>query len=263
MGLIVLTCLSALSVSAAEAKKNNPQTAAEQKAQADREAAELKAQIEQQKAALEKQAQEKAELEKQLQEKQALGQQLQTEQKKQEEAMQQQAAKQQSSAPEPSLNLPIRYYVYTALFSGLGYATGFLSRGPERDLRDPAKHPTQDKTLTLYREARYTGFVSKGFYGVSGAFGAYAAYKTQSSIREYITAKAQAQMAAREREAAQRLAQASSPEQRKSAEVTNTLLAPPADPSERLVMVPEPPPLQAGFFVGPSGEASLSLSMSF
>jgi hypothetical protein len=238
LGLIVLMCLSAQGVNAAEAKKKNEGTT--------QSSAETQQQIEQ--------AQRDAE---------ALRQQAQDAQQMQ----QQLAAAQQekkSSGPEPSLNLPIRYYVYTAVLSGLGYATGFLSRGPERELRDPAKHPTQDKTLSLYRRAYYGGLVSKGFYSLSGTMGAYAAYKTQSSIRQYITAKAQAQMAQRQREAAERLAQATSPEEKKAAEVTNALLVP-SEPmgSEPVVLLPEPPPVQIGLGVGPSVGGAFSLSVQF
>jgi hypothetical protein len=242
LGLIVLLCLTAPGVNAAEATKKSADAPTP---------AELRQQAEE--------ATRKAE---------ALMQQAQAEQKKLEEAKgateatKAPEAKKQTG-PEPSLNIPIRYFVYTAIFSGLGYATGFLSAGPERDLRNPAKHPTQDDTLSLYRKARYGGIISKSFYGLSGAMGGFAAYKTQSAVREYLTAKAQ--MASLQREADQRLAQAQGPEERKAAEVANTLRVPPpgSDATELLVMAPEPPPLQAGFFVGPAGDASLSLSVRF
>jgi hypothetical protein len=82
-------------------------------------------------------------------------------------------------------------------------------------------------------------------------------------VREYLTAKAQ-QSAALQREANQRLAQAQGPEEQKAIEVANTLLLP-AEPAvtELLVTAPEPPPLQAGFFLSPTGDASVSLSVSF
>jgi predicted Zn-dependent peptidase len=227
LGLIVLMCLSASTVYGAEKRKSAEEQRAEQQRQAEedaRKAEELKQQAQ-------------AELEEQ----------------------------QKPAGPEPKLNLPIRYFVYTAVFSGLGYATGFLSRGPERDLRDPAKHPTQDKTLSLYRRARYGGILSKGFYSLSGAMGAYASYKTQSAVREYLKATAQQQQsAALEREAKQRLAQAQSSEEQKAIEVANALMLPPEPvATELLITAPEPPPLQAGFFLGPAGDASVSLSVSF
>lgn len=288
LGLIVLMSLSAQSGIAAEAKKNtanqqSPETQQQiQQAQKDAEALRQRAQAAQEEArrleAEQKAAEQKLQnaqqqyqgaqqqLQGAQQQLQGAQQQYQGAQQQVQDAQQQVQAAQEKKAtgPEPSLNLPIRYYVYTALLSGVGYATGFLSRGPERDLRDPAKHPTQDKTLSIYRRAYYGGLVSKGFYSLSGTVGAYAAYKTQSSIRQYITAKAQAQMAQRQREAAERLAQASSAEQKKAAEVTNSLLVP-SEPesSEPVALLPEPPPLQIGLGVGPSGGGAFSLSFQF
>ncbi|WP_224369013.1 hypothetical protein [Hyalangium versicolor] len=228
LGLTVLVCLAAQNVTAAEAKKNTE---------------------EKQQPKTQQQAEQEAE---------ALKQQAQA--LRQEQLAVQEEKK--PAGPEPKLNLPIRYFVYSALLGGLGYATGFLARGPERDLRDPAKHSTQDKTQSLYRRAYYGGLISKGFYSLSGAMGGYAAYRTQSSIRQYLTAKAQ--MAARQKETDARVAQARSPEERLSAEVSQSLVEPQAPlATELLVMVPEPPPLQAGFSVGPSGEGSLSLALNF
>jgi hypothetical protein len=241
-------CLTAASGSAAEAKKKSAEKSLPELQQEADEAARNAEALKQQVQAAQSEAQQRA-------------QGAQVPQAPQAEE------KKQQSGPEPSLNIPIRYFVYTALFSGLGYATGFLSAGPERSLRNPAKHPNPDKTLTLYREARYGGMISKGFYGLSGAMGGFAAYKTQSAVREYLTAKAQAQMAERQRQVDQRLAQAKSPEERKAVEVANTLWVPPepgsAELTELLATPPEPLPLQAGFFVGPSGDAAVSLSMSF
>jgi len=246
-------CLTASGVSAAESKKKSAeaQQQAEQQRQAEEAARQAEALKQQAEAELEAAQRKKEELEKQFQVQQL-----------QKEAEEKAKAETKPTGPEPKLNLPIRYYVYSAVFSGLGYATGFLSRGPERDLRDPAKHPTQDKTLSLYRRAHYGGLISKGFYSLSGAVGAFAAYKTQSAVREYLTAKAQ--MAALQKEADQRLAKAQSPEERKATEVTNALLLPPEPvATELLVTAPEPPPLQAGFFLSPAGDASVSLSVSF
>jgi chemotaxis protein histidine kinase CheA len=251
LGLAVLMCLTASTVNGAEPKKKT--TEEQQRAEQQRQAEEAERQAE----AMKQQAQ--AELEEAQRKKEELEKQLQAQQQQQQ---QQEAQAKKPTGPEPKLDLPIRYYVYTAIFSGLGYATGFLSRGPERDLRDPAKHPTQDKTLSLYRKARYGGILSKGFYGVSGTFGAYAAYKTQSAVRQYLTAKAQ-QSAALQREANQRLAQARSPEEQKDLELANSLLLPPEPVVPELLVVPEPPPLQAGFFLSPAGDASVSLSVSF
>lgn len=246
LGLIVLLCLSAPAVNAAETQRNDTEASpsqreAQQKAEeAEREAAEQRARAEQAKEEFEKQ--------------------LQAAQQKSDEANE--AMKAAKAGPEPELNLPIRYYIYSALLGGLGYATGLISAGPERDLRDPAKHPTPSETKKLYQRAHYGGLISKGFYSLSGAMGGYAAYKTQSAVRQYITAKAQ--MAALQKEADQRLAQATSPEERKAAEVTNALLVPPEPADTGIpVVLPEPPPLQAGVFVGPSGDASLSLSVRF
>ncbi|MDY7228733.1 hypothetical protein [Hyalangium rubrum] len=232
---------------AAETKRNNaeapPKSAQQQQEEAERDAAEQRARAEQAKQEVEKQ--------------------LEAARKQQEEAQKALEETQKKPAgPEPELNLPIRYFVYSALLGGLGYATGLVSAGPERDLRDPAKHPTPDKTKSIYRRAYYGGLVSKGFYGLSGAMGGYAAYRTQSAVRQYLTAKAR--MAALQKEADKRLAQAGTPEERKAAEVTNALLVPPElVATEILVMPPEPPPLQAGFFVGSQGDASLSLSVRF
>jgi hypothetical protein len=255
LGLIVLMCLTASTVNGAESRKKTVEEL--KRAEQQRQAEEAARQAE----ALKQQAQ--AELEEAQRKKKELEQQIQAQQQQLQQQQQQAQAEEKSAGPEPKLNIPIRYFVYTALFSGLGYATGFLSRGPERDLRDPAKHPTPDKTLSLYRRARYGGLISKGFYSLSGAFGAYATYKTQSAVREYLTAKAQ-QSAALQRKANQRLAQAQSPEEKKDIEVANTLLLP-AEPvaTELLVMPTEPPPLQAGFFLSPAGDASVSLSVSF
>jgi hypothetical protein len=255
LGLIVLMCLTASTVNGAESKRKSAeeQRRAEQQHQAEEDARQAEA--------MKKQAQ--AELEEAQRKKEELERQIQAQQQQQQQQQQQAQAEKKPAGPEPKLNLPIRYFVYTALFSGLGYATGFLSRGPERDLRDPAKHPTQAKTLSLYRRARYGGILSKGFYSLSGAMGAYATYKTQSAVRQYLTAKAQ-QSAALEREQNQRLAQAQSPEAQKAMEVANALLLPPEPAAtELLVTAPEPPPLQAGFFLGPAGDASVSLSVSF
>ena len=150
------------------------------------------------------------------------------------------------------------------MLSGLGYATGFLSAKPEKELRDPAKHPTTDKTKSIYRRAYYGGLVSRGFYGLSGTMGAYAAYKTQSSVRQYLTAKARMATASRQQAADQRLAEATSPSEKKAAEVSNALLVPPGELSTEIqVVLPEPPPVQAGVFVSPSGDASLSFSVRF
>ena len=259
-GLIVLLCLTASSGSAAEAKKKSAEKSLPELQQEADEAARNAEALKQQVQAAQSEAQQRAQGA-QLPQAPQMPQMPQMPQAPQAEE------KKKQSGPEPSLNIPIRYFVYTALFSGLGYATGFLSAGPERSLRNPAKHPNPDKTLTLYREARYGGMISKGFYGLSGAMGGFAAYKTQSAVREYLTAKAQAQMAERQRQVDQRLAQAKSPEERKAVEVANTLLVPPepgsAELTELLVAPPQPLPLQAGFFVGPSGDAAVSLSMSF
>lgn len=249
-------CLTASTVNGAESKKKTVEEL--KRAEQQRQAEEAARQAE----AIKQQAQ--AELEEALRKKKELEQQIQAQQQQLQQQQQQQVlAEKKSAGPEPSLNIPIRYFVYTALFSGLGYATGYLSRGPERDLRDPAKHPTPDETRSLYRKARYAGLISKGFYSLSGAFGAYATYKTQSAVREYLTAKA-LQSAALQRGAKQRLAQAQSPKERKDIEVANTLLLP-AEPvaTELLVTAPEPPPLQAGFFLSPTGDASVSFSVSF
>jgi hypothetical protein len=254
LGLTVLMCLTASTVYGAESKRRaeEEQRQAEQQRQTEEAARQAEAMRQQAQAEFEEVQRKKEELERQLQA-----------QQQQQQQQQQALAEKKPAGPEPELNLPIRYFVYTAVLSGLGYATGFLSRGPERDLRDPAKHPTPDKTLSLYRRAHYGGLISKGFYSLSGAMGAYATYKTQSAVRQYLTAKAM-QSAALQREANQRLAQAQSPEGQKAIEVANTLLLPPEPvATELLVIVPEPPPLQAGFFLSPTGDASVSLSVSF
>jgi cobalamin biosynthesis protein CobT len=179
-----------------------------------------------------------------------------------EEAERAEAEKDKKPAgPEPELNLPIRYFVYTAVLSGLGYATGFLSAGPERDLRNTAKHRTPDETLSLYRRARYGGLLSKGFYSLSGAVGGYAAYKTQSAVREYLSAKAKLAMQQQQQQA-RRPTGDSSEQDRLAAEVTRALLVPPLPDSTEIVL-PEPPPIQAGIFLGPSGDTSFSLSVRF
>lgn len=101
------------------------------------------------------------------------------------------------SGPEPELNLPIRYFVYAALLGGLGYATGIFSAGPERELRNPDLHPTREKTQELYVKAYYGGIVSRAFYGASATMTAYASYRVQAAIRDYLQAKAQAATARR------------------------------------------------------------------
>lgn len=264
LGLMALLCLTASGVSAAQAQDNSKQSAQAQEAARKAQQAEREAEAARQQAEA---AQE--EVRKHLQAEREAAEKKAQEEKKEEERRaeatrkkEEEEKKKRRSGSEPKLNIPIRYFVYSAVFGGLGYATGLLSEGPERKLRDPANHPTQDETLKLYRQARYGGILSKSFYGLSGAMGGYAAYKTQTAIREYLTAKAQ--MAALQQEADQRLAQASSPEERQAAEVTNALLVPPGPAAtELLVIVPEPPPLQAGFIVGPAGDASVSLSVRF
>jgi hypothetical protein len=246
MGLIVPLCLTASSVNAAAKQKSE-------------EAPQLPPEAQQQVQQAQQQVQQLQQEQQQLQQVQQAQQQA--------AALQQQTQSLQSEAqrpagPEPELNIPIRYFVYSAILGGLGYATGIFSRGPERDLRNPAQHATPDDTQSLYRKAYYGGLISKGFYSLSGAMGGLAAYKTQSAIRSYLTAKAR--LAAREREMNQRLAQAKSPEEKKAVEMHQALLEPPTPAgTELLVMAPEPPPLQASFAVGPSGEGALSLSVRF
>ena len=245
LGIVVLLLLAAPRVSVAQTKTTSQQ-------EKQREEERRREEERQREEELKKQVQ--AEMEKRAQaEREAAEKQAQADQEEQ---------KKKSSGPEPELNLPIRYYVYSAVLSGLGYATGFLAAKPERDLRDPAKHPTPDKTKSIYRRAYYGGLISRGFYGLSGTMGAYAAYKTQSAVRQYFTAKAQ--QASRQQATDQRLAEATSPAERKAAEVSRALLVPPGELStEILVAIPKPPPVEAGVFVSPSGDASLSFSVRF
>jgi hypothetical protein len=167
---------------------------------------------------------------------------------------------------EPELNLPIRYFVYTALLSGLGYATGLLVAGPERALRDPSKHGTISSTNNLYNAVYYGGAISRGFYGASGAMGGYASFKLQGAIREYITAKANAAMARRPAdprretvalrapEAAPFQVEAALPEQ-EQADGPLTITA------ER--EAEQPVPVAFGFTASPNGEGALFFSVEF
>lgn len=98
--------------------------------------------------------------------------------------------KEKANKPEPELNIPVRFFVWTAVFGALGAATSILSAGPERDLRDPAKHQQGFTTWWHFTRAYWGGFISKGFYAASGAMGGYAGYKTQGAVRDYLTAKA-------------------------------------------------------------------------
>lgn len=250
--MTLLLLMAAPQVGAAAQTKSTAQQEKEREEERKREEERRK---EEERQAEEVKKQVQAEAEKRMKEQQEAAQ-------KQAQAAQQEEKK--SSGPEPELNLPIRYYVYTAVLSGLGYATGFLSAKPEKDLRDPAKHPTPDKTKSIYRRAYYGGLISRGFYGLSGTMGAYAAYKTQSNVRQYFAAKARMAMASRQQAEDSQQANASSPSEQKAAEVTQALLVPPGELSTELLgVLPEPPPVQAGVFVSPSGEASLSLSVRF
>lgn len=110
--------------------------------------------------------------------------------KEEEKKKQEEEDRKKANKPEPELNIPIRYFVYSAILGGLGALTGIFSAGPERDLRDPAKHTTPDATRWMYIRAYYGGFVSKGFYALSGAMAGYAGYKTNGAVQDYFKAKA-------------------------------------------------------------------------
>jgi hypothetical protein len=89
------------------------------------------------------------------------------------------------------LDLPIGYFVASAVLGGLGWATGHFSAGPEIDLRNPNRRESREETLRLYRRAYYGGLVSRGLYAASASVGGVAAFKTQSAVRSYLTEKAQ------------------------------------------------------------------------
>jgi hypothetical protein len=148
---------------------------------------------------------------------------------------------------EPKLKLPIALLVWTAVFSGLGWATGFLSAGPERTLRNPDKHTTRDATNWVYFQANALGIISKTFYSASGAFGGFATFRTTQAVREYVQAKAAAAMSSRD----------GVPE----APVASAFdLRPLAEPeSLELPALPA----HAGFVLTPSGEGAMVFSFSY
>jgi chemotaxis protein histidine kinase CheA len=212
----------------AEEKRAEEKRAEEKRAE-EKRAEEKRAE---EKRAEEKRAEEKRAEEKRAEEKRAEEKREEEERKKEEDRKKEEEEKKKAKKEEPKLDLPIRYFVYSAVLSGLAYGTGLLSAGPERQLRNPDAGRTRNQTLWLYRRAYYSGLLSNGLYAASGAMAGYAGYKTQGAVREYLTAKAQ-----------------------------NAALQP-ADEDTRWVQAPTAPPLRAGFGVVPGG-ASLSFELSF
>lgn len=83
----------------------------------------------------------------------------------------------------PPPELPYGGYVATAVTLGGAITAHVMMSNAASDLRDPAKHPTQEGTESLASKYRYTRYAAGGLYGLTAAFGVMAALETVRVVR--------------------------------------------------------------------------------
>jgi len=99
----------------------------------------------------------------------------------------------------PPPELPYGGYVATAVTLGGAITAQVMMSNTADELRDPAKHPTQEQTESLASKYRYTRYAAGGLYGLTAAFGLMSALETlrvvRAEKRESATQKAQVSVA--------------------------------------------------------------------
>jgi hypothetical protein len=83
----------------------------------------------------------------------------------------------------PPPELPYGGYVATAVTLGGAITAHVMMANAAGDLRDPARHPTQEETESLASKYRYTRYAAGGLYGLTAAFGIMAGLETVRVVR--------------------------------------------------------------------------------